>query len=415
VIAIPRVQAIQLWESGSWRLNPRDARPVWTNWFRKEPLPESIILSSQEGTVHKESRVITPEMTAITLSVSFDYPYRTFPQDLNLDLIARYREKRPLAYLTWRTPDGREISLGSMQLVSAQTYVVSLDAQLQHRLKTEAPVQALFAAPEEEPAAALPGRYELEIRTFVFEEGSDIDALFVLHGRVYGLAGTDNLRRDLAVALLWGTPVALSLGLLGAVGSTLIAITVAAVGVWFGGWVDRVIQWISELNMLLPALPLAVMVYFFYQQSIWPILVVLIVVSSFGRALKNLRAALLPIREMPYVEAAQSYGASNARIILRYLLPRVIPVLVPQLVIMIPGYVFLEATLAIIGVRELYLPTWGKVIYDALTSGVLYDHYYRILEPVALLLLTGLAFAMVGYSLDRVFNPRLRSMQSGMR
>jgi hypothetical protein len=48
-----------------------------------------------------------------------------------------------------------------------------------------------------------------------------------------------------------------------------------------------------------------------------------------------------------------------------------------------------------------------------LTSGVLYDHYYRILEPAALLLLTGLAFAMVGYSLDRIFNPRLRSMQSG--
>ena len=138
-------------------------------------------------------------------------------------------------------------------------------------------------------------------------------------------------------------------------------------------------------------------------------------VSSFGRALKNMRAALLQIREMPYVEAAQSYGASNARIILRYLVPRIIPVLIPQLVITIPGFVFLEATLAIIGVRELYLPTWGKVIYDALTSGVLYDHYYRILEPVALLLLTGLAFAMVGYSLDRVFNPRLRSMQSGMQ
>ncbi len=414
VIAIPRAQAVKLWESGSWRLNPHDARPVWTNWFRRDPLPESIILSSQEGTVHKESRALTPEMTAITLSVSFDYEYRTFPQDLQLDLLAHYKDKMPLARMTWRTPDGREISLGSRQLTSAQTYVASLDEELQRKLETSFPVQALFS-PQEEPTVALPGRYELEIRTFVFEKDSDVDAQFVLHGRVYGLAGTDDQRRDLTVALLWGTPVALSLGLLGAVGSTLIAIAVAAVGVWFGGWVDRVIQWVSELNMLLPALPLAIMVYFFYMRSIWPILAVLILVSSLGRTLKNLRAALLQVREMPYVEAAQSYGASNARIILRYLVPRVIPVLVPQLVIMIPGFVFLEATLAMTGVRELFLPTWGKVIYDALTSGVVYDHYYRVLEPAALLLLTGVAFAMLGYSLDRVFNPRLRSMQSGGR
>jgi peptide/nickel transport system permease protein len=188
---------------------------------------------------------------------------------------------------------------------------------------------------------------------------------------------------------------------------------VAAVGVWFGGRVDRVIQWLSEVNMLLPILPLAIMVYFTSTKSIWAILAVIVVLSSFGRSLKNLRAALLQVREQPYVEAAQSYGAGNARIILRYLVPRVIPVLVPQLVIMIPGFVFLEATLAIVGVRDLYLPTWGKTIHDALMSGVLHSHYYWVLEPIALLMLTGLAFAMLGYSLDRVFNPRLRSMRVG--
>ena len=415
VIALPRDEVVALWESGSWRLNPRDARPVWTNWFRREPLPETVILDSREGEVSKESKVLTPEMTVITISLAFDYSSRMFPQDILLDLKAQYREKLPLTYMIWKTPDGREIPLGSMQLVSAQTYILSQDDTLRRKLKNDNLTQALFAAPETDPVQALPGRYELELRSFVFEEGSDVDALFALHGRVFGLAGTDHERRDLVVALLWGTPMALGLGLLGAVGSTLIAITVAAIGVWFGGWVDRIIQWVSELNMLLPALPLAVMVYFFYTKSIWPILAVLIVVSSFGRALKNLRAALLQVRELPYVECAQAYGAGNARIIMRYLVPRVIPVLVPQLVIMIPGFVFLEATLAILGVREIYLPTWGKIIHDALTSGVVYDHYYRVLEPVVLLVLTGLAFAMLGYSLDRIFNPRLRSMHEGLR
>jgi peptide/nickel transport system permease protein len=83
-------------------------------------------------------------------------------------------------------------------------------------------------------------------------------------------------------------------------------------------------------------------------------------------------------------------------------------VLIPQLVFLIPGYVFLEATLAFLGVSDVYLPTWGKVINDALTNNVFQGHYYWVLEPVSLLMLTGLAFAMVGFSLDRIFNPRLR-------
>jgi peptide/nickel transport system permease protein len=116
----------------------------------------------------------------------------------------------------------------------------------------------------------------------------------------------------------------------------------------------------------------------------------------------------LQVKASGYIEAARVYGASSWRIIFLYLVPRIMPVLVPQLVIMIPGYVFLEATLAFLGVSDVYLPTWGKVINDALTCNVFEGHYYWVLEPVALLLLTGLAFALVGFALDRILNPRLR-------
>jgi len=412
VIALPYDRAVELWQMGSWRMNPRGALPAWVNWFRRDKLPETAVLGTVQGTATKEARAITEEMSAITVTVPLDYPYQVFPQDVLISITASYAEKLPLAYLSWITPDGRQIPLDDMQLVSAQTYVVAQDQDLARKLGRK-PVEGLFADPAAQSSGAIPGRYSLRVKAFCFEPASDVEVQMIVYGRVYGLAGTDINRRDLMVALLWGTPVALGLGLLGAVGSTLIAITVAAVGVWFGGWVDRAIQWVSEVNMLLPVLPLAIMVYFRYTKNIWAILAVIIVLSSFGRALKNLRAALLPVREQPYIEAAQSYGAGHGRIILRYLLPRVIPVLVPQLVIMIPGFVFLEATLAIVGVSDLYLPTWGKVIYDALTSGIVQDHYYLVLEPIALLMVTGLAFAMLGYSLDRVFNPRLRSMRGG--
>ena len=94
-----------------------------------------------------------------------------------------------------------------------------------------------------------------------------------------------------------------------------------------------------------------------------------------------------------------------------YLIPRIIPLLIPQMVTLIPTFVFLEASLAVLGLGDPVLPTWGKVITDAISNGALYQgQYYWILEPAVLLMLTGLAFAMLGFVLDRVFNPRLRGV-----
>jgi peptide/nickel transport system permease protein len=88
-----------------------------------------------------------------------------------------------------------------------------------------------------------------------------------------------------------------------------------------------------------------------------------------------------------------------------------IPLIIPGLVVGIPGYVFLEASLAVLGLGDPMLPTWGKVINDAQANGALFKGlYYWVLEPAALLMVCGLAFAMVGFSLDRIFNPRLRGI-----
>ena len=140
-------------------------------------------------------------------------------------------------------------------------------------------------------------------------------------------------------------------------------------------------------------------------------LLAVIALSIFGGGIKAFRAVFLQIKESPYVEAARAYGASNTRIIMQYLVPRIIPLLIPQLVILIPANVFLEATLTIIGVGDPVLPTWGKIIRDGFGNGALLSgQYYWVLEPAVILLITGLAFAMVGFAMDRVFNPRLRGV-----
>jgi len=139
------------------------------------------------------------------------------------------------------------------------------------------------------------------------------------------------------------------------------------------------------------------------------ILICVILLSLFGQGVKTYRAVFLQVKESPYIEAARSYGAGNGRIIFSYMIPRLIPLLIPQFITQVPGYVFLEASLAVLGLGDPSLPTWGKLIDDSYTNGALFQGwYYWVLEPSVLLMITGLAFASVGYALDRIFNPRLR-------
>jgi len=413
VISIPYAEAIALWRGGEavWAENPRNASPIWINLLPGVNRPETIVLDSREGGAEKERTVLSDETTDVVLTFTLDYTYDGFPQDVVLFLHTAYESKQPLVSLTWLTPDGREIRLGDIKAKTTDTFRVSQNERLQRRLRGQAPQQALFAQPDVEPLTPLHGTYTLQAAGLVFEDEADIDAKLVVYGDVYGLAGTDHRRRDILVALLWGTPIALAFGLLAAVGSTVTTMIIAAVGVWFGGLVDATIQRLTEVNLILPVLPILIMVGTFYSRDIWTMLGVVILLGIFSAGIKSYRAIFLQVKESPYIEAAQAYGSGNFRIVFLYMIPRIIPILVPQFVVLIPSFVFLEATLVVLGLGDPVLPTWRNVLNDARANGALYQgYYYWLLQPAFLLMLTGLGFAMVGFALDRVFNPRLRDV-----
>lgn len=412
IVTIPYTEAVRLWRGGEdvWYQNPKFAPPAWTNLFRKEKLAESFILNGSDEKVTKEVEV-KEKSTRVTMTYPFEFQYDTFPQEMLLYFTSEYTEKSPFVSMVLLTPDEREIRVGDFAVNRQQTYRFSQDEKLKRRLKGQAPVIGLFASPDSEPPVPLKGTYKLVIESVLFEADSKIDAEFVFHGQVYGWAGTDHLRRDLMIPLLWGTPVALAFGLVAALGTSILTMIIAATGAWYGGWIDELIQRVTEVNLVLPFLPILIMVGTFYSRSIWSILGVTILLSIFTGGIKGYRAIFLQIKESTYIEAARAYGANSPRLIFLYLIPRMIPLLIPGLVSGIPSFVFLEATLAILGLGDPVLPTWGKIINDAQANAALYKgYYYWILEPAALLMFTGLGFAMLGFALDRIFNPRLRGM-----
>lgn len=409
VVAIPYAEAIRLWRGGEdvWADTPRNARPVWLNLLPGVDLPRTLAVDSRDA--RRVESQVAADVRQVEVALAVDYPYREFPQELTVFFEADFMERPPHVSLAWRPPGGPEIPLRELTVTAREVYRVSADAQL-HRTLGGRPEVMLLADPQD-PARTLRGRHELLIRAFLFEEHAGLQARLVVYGRAHGLAGTDHQRRDLMIALLWGTPIALAFGFLAAVGSTVSTLVIAATGVWYGRWVDGLIQRVTEVNLILPALPILILIGTLYSRSIWVILSVVIALGIFSGAIKTYRALFLQVKEAPYIEAARAYGAGNMRMIIQYMIPRAIPILIPQFVTLIPAFVFLEATLAVLGLGDPVLPTWGKVMEDAYRNGALFvGHYYWVLQPAALLMLTGLGFTMLGFALDRVFNPRLREI-----
>lgn len=413
LLTIPYSEMLVLWREGEelWLLNPKDAAPAWTNFFRKDKLPPTVVIESASPSASRKGftrsvEAVAEGMSEITLSFPFEFTYSTLPQDVSVIIDAQYHEKRPLVMLTWTTPDGREIELLHSSMEGRRLmYRVSQDQTLSRRFRTQNVLPVLFSDPERPESTLQSGTYELQLTAYVFEEDTNIDARFMVYGHVFGLSGTDGRRRDLKVPLLWGMVMALSFGIVAAITTTLSSIVIAAVGTWMGGWIDALVQRITEVNLILPFLPVSVMIYVLYSKSFWVILGVTVGLTIFGPSIKAYRALFLQIRESPYVEAAKAYGASHRRIIFRYLIPRVASVAIPRLIILVPSYVFLEATLAMLGVSDPVLPTWGKLVLEALSRGLKLGNYYLVAQPLALLLLVGFAFALLGLSLERVLKP----------
>ena len=409
MVKIPYREAIRLWRGGEevWYQNPKFAPPAWINLFSSRKYVESFAVRTSDGSMEKKVETGVQDVTSYTMSYSFDFEYDYYPQEMIVYVTTKFTEKQPFISLEWLKPDGETVRIANLAIGQKHTYRFSQDEKLKTKLRTDEIIPALFSLPEEK--APTKGKYQLLITGTTFEPDSDMDVEFVLHGQVFGLAGTDHSRRDLTVPLLWGAPVALAFGLIASLGTSILTMVISALGAWYGSWVDELIQRITEINLVLPFLSILILIGTFYSRSIWVILGATILLSIFTGAIKGYRSIFVQLKESMYIEAARAYGASNPRIVFQYLIPRMIPLLIPGLVLSVPSFVFLEAGLAVLGLGDPVLPTWGKMIQDANSNAALYrGYYYWILEPTILLMITGLGFAMLGFALDRVFNPKLR-------
>jgi len=277
----------------------------------------------------------------------------------------------------------------------------------------------------------LPGRYVIVVSAVydAREVGVDISRFtsspidqvrVVVKGTAYGLVGTDDLGRDLAQLLLFGFPIALGIGAFSAFVTTIIGLLLGVISGYYGGSVDEVIQRTADIIGNIPWLPVLIMMAYIAQQlfagyppavkamAILMTIMGVLILTGWGGLAITVRAMTLSIKEEPYVEAALALGASRWRIIAKHILPQVGIYAVASLVSGVPGAILTEAGLSVLGIRHGW-PTWGAVLSRARDLGR-YDVWWWILPPGILLSITSLTFIALGLAIEKIVEPRLRTL-----
>jgi len=225
--------------------------------------------------------------------------------------------------------------------------------------------------------------------------------------------GTDELGRDILSRVFHGARISLFVAICVVLGCGLTGLTLGMLAGYHGGVFDRIVN-LLFINAFLsfPGVLLAIAFAAFFGPGIGKVILALIITGWAGYA-RLARAQVLKVRELEFVLAARSLGASNFRIILRHLLPNILQPVLIQATIGMAGAILAEATLSFLGLGVLApLPSWGAMLNDARNH--LFDAPHMVVFPALAVLTAVLAFNLLGDAWRDWLDPRTRSQMTAL-
>jgi peptide/nickel transport system permease protein len=220
--------------------------------------------------------------------------------------------------------------------------------------------------------------------------------------------GTDELGRDILSRIIYGARVSMIVSVSVVLGAGMVGLAIGALAGYFGGWFDRFVN-IVLINAFLsfPGILLAIAFAAFLGPGLGKVILALVITGWAGYA-RLARAQILQAKEMEYVLAARSVGASDMRILVRHLLPNILQPILVQATIAMAGAILAESTLSFLGVGVLApMPSWGAMLNDA--RGHLFDAPHLVIFPALAVMTAVLAFNLLGDALRDWMDPRMRA------
>ena len=406
-----------------WQDNPVSAPPVWINFFQKEKAS----ITSHIDAISFETNYIDGRLNYKIL-FEYDYNFDKSPVDLifHLNIIGN-------TGIVWKVvrPDNENVilydglynSTGNLRISAFndsknrilrfyRESVPVIFARQSESLITN-PIEILFNTKKDDMAKdflALKGIYKFEITGEFSESNGEIENPYmVLVGSMSGLMGTDNMKRDIFSGLISGLKWALFIGIATSFIAVIIGVMYGIISAYFGGFVDGFMQFIYQIFIGIPVLPVMIVMSAIFKPSIWTMIAMMILFSWTGSVM-TVRSMAMQLKEETYIEAARTIGAGHFRIIFNHLTPLLLPFSFASMALAVPSAIVYESSLSLLGFGDATIVTWGQILHDAMKgSAVLSGLWWWVIPPGILIAILGMSFAFLGFALDKILHPKLRN------
>jgi len=220
------------------------------------------------------------------------------------------------------------------------------------------------------------------------------------------LLGTDSVGRDVYSRVLHGSRISVFVGLVATSLSALLGVGLGLGAGYLGGWVDALLSRVGDVQQAIPFLVLAIAVAAMLGPGLANLILVL-VITTWVTFFRVVRGEVLSVREEQYVWAARSIGASNARIMLRAILPNVSASIIVIATLLVANMIIFEASLSFLGLGvPSNIPTWGRIVSEG--REYVASEWWISLFPGLAILVTVMGINLLGDALREVLDPRQR-------
>ncbi|WP_222615374.1 ABC transporter permease [Persicimonas caeni] len=216
--------------------------------------------------------------------------------------------------------------------------------------------------------------------------------------------GTDENGADVLTKVIYGTRVAVMVGLATVSICSTVGIFLGSISGYFGGWIDEVIMRITEILMAFPGILLAILLIFITQKPSLLAVIGALSVSGWAGYARLVRGQVLSERERAYVEASRALGFPTRRTLFREIVPNILAPVIVQATFGVAGAILAEAALSFLGLGPQDLPSWGALLDQGATYFLLTPHL--AIFPGVAIMITVLSINFLGDGLRDILDPR---------